>query len=154
MESGHPFELLAGTWRGRGEGSYPTIADFAYDEEVVIAAVVGRPVARWTSTTSDADTGEARHAESGFLRSTPGGIELVLAHSFGVVEIAHGELDGKRLLLASDDIHATATAKRVDRVERAYTLDGDSMSYAIGMAAVGVPLTHHLAATLHRGSDR
>lgn len=153
MRSGHPLELLSGTWRGRGEGSYPTIADFAYEEELTIIPVEGKPIARWSSTTRDAHTGEARHSESGFLRSMAGGVELVLAHSFGVVELSGGRIDGGRLELSSADLHATATSKRVDRVDRTYTFEGDSMRYTLDMAAVGMPLTHHLAATLSRAPE-
>ena len=41
---GHPFADLAATWRGAGEGEYPTIADFAYTEEPVITPC---PTAPW-----------------------------------------------------------------------------------------------------------
>jgi hypothetical protein len=45
---------------------------------------------------------------------------------------------------------STASAKQVDEVERRYRLDGETLHYEIGMAAVGVPMTHHLAGTLRR----
>lgn len=155
MPEVHPFAALAGAWRGRGEGEYPTIERFAYDEELVIEAVPGRPVAHWRSRTRDAKTGEARHAESGFLRSTPEGVELVLAHSFGILEAATGTLEATTpgvtvLELASDAMHATPSAKQVDRVRRHVTVDGDKLAYTIGMAAVGVDMTGHLNATLTR----
>lgn len=155
MTSDHPFAALAGTWRGRGEGDYPTIEPFAYDEELVIEAVPGRPVAHWRSRTRDAATGEARHAESGFLRSTPDGVELVLAHSFGVVESATGAMEvvatgAYDLDLDSDAMHATPSAKRVDRVRRHVRFDGGTLTYTIAMAAVGVDVTHHLSASLAR----
>jgi hypothetical protein len=149
----HPFVLLAGTWRGDGHGQYPTIADFAYSEELVILPVPGRPVAHWRSTTRDAATGEPRHAESGFLRaatSSGADSELVVAHSFGICEAAAGRWDGRLLHLRSTGLLGTATAKRVDAVERRYELDGDVLGYTIAMAAVGVPLTHHLAGELRR----
>lgn len=155
MTEVHPFAALAGTWRGRGEGGYPTIEQFTYDEELVVEVVPGRPVAHWRSRTRDAVTGEPRHAESGFLRSTPGGVELVLAHSFGIVEAATGTLetaDGGVIVLdlASDTMHTTPTAKQVDHVERHLTFDADVLSYEVGMAAVGVAMTGHLGASLSR----
>ncbi|MEY2431377.1 MAG: hypothetical protein QOC92_1102 [Acidimicrobiaceae bacterium] len=149
-QAAHPFDIVAGTWRGEGEGSYPTIADFAYHEELVITPVPGKPLARWASTTRDATTGEPRHAEAGFLRSTPAGIEFVVAHGFGVVEVATGALRDGALTLSTNALQGTPTAKAVAHVDRAYELDGDTLRYTMSMAAVGVELTHHLSATLRR----
>ncbi len=42
------------------------------------------------------------------------------------------------------------SAKVIDAIRRRYTLDGDTLTYEIAMAAVGMPLTHHLRATLTR----
>lgn len=150
MAAPHPFEALAGTWRGAGEGEYPTIAPFAYTEELVVAPVPGRPIAHWRSTTRDEATGEPRHAESGFLRSAGGAVELVVAHGFGIVETATGSFAGGVLALDSAGLLGTPSAKEVTEVERRYGLDGDELGYSIAMAAVGVPRTHHLRATLHR----
>jgi hypothetical protein len=152
MSDPHPLAALAGTWRGEGRGEYPTIADFAYTEELVILPVPGRPLAHWRSTTRDAASGEPRHAESGFLRATPAGPELVVAHGFGVVEVAAGQLTDGALTLHSTGLLGAASAKRVDEVERRYALDGDTIHYTIAMAAVGVGLTHHLRADLHRSA--
>lgn len=141
---------LAGTWRGRGAGSYPTIADFDYTEELLIDPVPGRSLAYWRSRSADGRTGEPRHAESGFLRITAEGVELVVAHSFGLVEIATGSAAELELAMVSSVVWPSATAKSVDRVERVYRLAGDRLEYRLSMAAVGIPLTHHLAATLTR----
>jgi hypothetical protein len=150
MADDHPFHALAATWRGTGRGEYPTINGFDYTEELVIAPVPGRPIAHWRSTTRDAASGEPKHAESGFLRTTPDGIELVVAHTFGIVEATAGSFDGELLALRSTGMLGTGTAKRVDAVERRYELDGDTLRYSIAMAAVGVPMTHHLQAVLRR----
>src|SRR5918995_1803394 len=144
----HPFAALAGTWRGRGAGEYPTIEAFAYMEELAIEPVPGRPIAHWRSRTRDAATGEPRHAESGFLRSTANGIELVVAHTFGIVEATAGSIDGDVLALRSTGLLGTGSAKQVDEVARRYEFDGDSLRYTIAMSAVGVDLTHHLSAEL------
>jgi hypothetical protein len=149
----HPFATFAGTWRGRGEGSYPSIEGFAYTEELVVEPVPGRPVAHWRSRTRDAGSGEPRHAESGFLRSTPAGVELVIAHSFGIIESAAGSISPDTLEVTSDVVPGTGTAQQVERIERRYELDGTTLRYTVAMAAVGYPTTHHLAATLERVQD-
>ncbi len=153
MTLAHPFTHWAGAWRGDGQGEYPTIEGFSYTEELFIEVVPARSLAHWRSRTRDAGTGDPRHAESGFLRSTPGGIELVVAHSFGIVEVAAGTFDGVVLNLTSEGLGRTATAKQVDRVERRYELVDDTIVYATSMAATGVALTHHLQATLRRLSS-
>jgi hypothetical protein len=146
----HPLAPLAGTWTGGGHGEYPTITGFDYSEELTVLPVPGRPVAHWRSTTRDASTGEPRHAESGFLRTSAGGLELVVAHSFGIVEVATGSFDGGVLSLSSTGLIGSPSAKQIDQVERSYELDGDRLAYTIAMAAVGVTLTHHLDAWLSR----
>ncbi|MEA2843747.1 MAG: hypothetical protein QOJ69_1418 [Actinomycetota bacterium] len=138
-----------GTWRGEGDGSYPTIESFHYTEELVLAQVPGRPVVAWSSRARD-DAGQPRHAESGFLRFVADSVELVLAHNFGTVEVAVGALGNGHLDLDSHAMARTPSAKVIDVIRRRYTLDGDTLSYEIAMAAVGVPLTHHLRATLTR----
>lgn len=150
MTTGHPFADWAGTWRGEGRGSYPTIADFDYLEELTITPVAGRPVAHWASRTRDAVSGEPRHAESGFLRGDPEKLELVLAHSFGLLEAATGGRAGGVVRLGCGPLPGSPGTKQVDAVRRSYEFAGDDLTYRIEMAAVGHPLTHHLAAELHR----
>ncbi len=150
MGDEHPFAVLAGTWRGVGRGEYPTITDFEYNEEFTITPVPGRPVAFWRSATRDAATGEPKHGESGYLRWTAQGVELVIAHTFGVVEASTGTFDGGALALRSTAVVGTASAKQIDHVERRYEFKGNGLQYSIAMAAVGVSLTHHLSAELLR----
>ncbi len=144
-------DLLVGLWTGEGAGEYPTINPFAYRETLLIEAVPGRPLATWKSTTVDAVSGEARHSEVGFLRSDPTGCELVLAHGFGIGEVARSEppLDGV-FRFESWSISSSPSAKDVARIVRVVEVSDDGLRYSTAMAAVGVDLTHHLAADLHR----
>ncbi len=123
-----PLSFLLGTWRGEGHGEYPTIESFDYGTD-------GRPL----------------HGEMGYWRPKPDGrVEIVLAHPTGIVEIQEGHLDETAIDVASTDVRLTSTAKQVDRVERSFRVEGDTMTYELRMAAVGQSLTHHLSAELRR----
>ena len=77
----------------------------------------------------------------------------MLAHPNGIVEVSEGTIDGANIRTSSTLVGRTSTAKDVTAVERDFTLDADEvLRYELRMAAVGQPLTHHLAAELRRGS--
>ena len=145
-----PFAPLLGTWRGAGTGDYPTIEPFAYLEEVTFGHV-GKPFLSYLQRTRDADTGEPLHTESGYLRTLPGGqAELVVAQPTGIVELHAGRIEAGTLDLASTTVATTATAKDCEAVTRVITVVGDELRYELAMAAVGLPMQHHLSAILRR----
>lgn len=145
---------LLGTWTGRGSGEYPTIAPFEYLEEVTFGHVVGKPFLTYGHRTKSPD-GAPMHAETGYVRvPAPGRVEWVLAHPTGVTEIEEGSLSGTGdvlvMELTATSIGRSSSAKDVAGLGRSIRIDGDTLSYTMRMAAVGQPLVHHLAATLHR----
>jgi hypothetical protein len=153
-----PLAGLVGTWVGEGHGHYPTIDDFAYREQVTVGHV-GKPFLAYAQRTRHPDTGAPMHAETGYLRPVPHadqlGIELVLAHPFGVVEVEEGTVsagdDGEVVLaLETTTVGVTTTAKDVRGLRRRFVLAGDTLSYDVWMAHADTPMTHHLAAVLHR----
>ena len=145
---------LLGTWSGPGRGEYPTIESFGYTETIEFSHV-GKPFLAYGQRTRASDDGRPLHAESGYWRALASGrIELVLAHPTGVVEVYEGALtetdDGFDVDVVTTTIGLTASAKEVTAMRRRFRLRGSELTYELDMAAVGQPLQHHLAATLHR----
>lgn len=144
---------LVGTWRGRGVGEYPTIDDFGYVEEIAFGHV-GKPFLSYVQRTRDSTSNLPLHAEAGYIRvGDAGELELVIAQPSGIVELHEGVLDDRTLTFRATGVHVTATAKSVTDVLRTLTVVDDELRYEVSMAAVGLPLTHHLAATLERATD-
>jgi hypothetical protein len=144
------LEFLLGHWVGSGEGEYPTIDDFGYTEQVWFEHV-GKPFLSYRQGTRDASGGLPLHAESGYLR--PVGtdrVELVLSQPSGIIEVHEGTVSRRSIRLESVQIVTTATAKDVTEVSRTIEVDGDRLTYQLSMAAVGLPLQHHLSAVLQR----
>ncbi len=145
---------LLGTWTGSGRGEYPTVETFDYLEEITVGHV-GKPFLTYSQRTRAAADGRPLHAEVGYLRvPSPGRIELVVAHPTGVTEIDEGTVssEGDDLVIEveSTSVGLTGSAKTIRALGRSFQIVGDRLTYSVRMAAVGAPLTHHLAATLHR----
>ncbi|MFF4551057.1 FABP family protein [Streptomyces sp. NPDC001435] len=157
-----PHALLApllgflGTWQGRGQGGYPTLAgDFTYAQEVVFSHD-GRPFLRYEARAwlLDAEGAPLRPAarESGWWRLLPDGrVEALITQPTGIAEIAVGQAAQDTVDLSTHEVALTPTAKEVDATRRRYTLtDSDTLTFVHDLAAVGQPLQHHLSATLRR----
>jgi hypothetical protein len=145
---------LLGTWAGAGDGEYPTIPSFGYLEEVTFGHV-GKPFLAYGQKTRARDDGRPLHAETGYLRvPSEGRVELVLAHPTGITEIQEGSLTVTGgvvdLELTATSIGLTSSAKDVTALSRSFRIEGDDLTYTLRLGAVGQPLQHHLAATLHR----
>lgn len=155
---GHVAHLL-GTWSGRGHGEYPTIPSFDYTETITFTHV-GKPFLAYTQRTRrvepDGSLGPPLHAESGYWRfPAPGRVEAVLSHPTGVNEVEEGTIerssDGATVIeLTSTSVALTTSAKSVTALGRTFEIVGDSITYRLSMAAVGLPRQHHLAARLTR----
>lgn len=145
-----PVAWLFGRFVGTGHGDYPTIDPFEYREEVTVTHA-GTPVASYRQRTWHPVTGSPMHGEVGYLRLPGSGrIELVVAHTFGIVEVQEGTVEATRLEVGSRGLLGSSTAKQVSRVRRSWVLEDDTLRTDLWMAYAEVPETHHLAATLVR----
>ncbi|MBA0573783.1 hypothetical protein Golob_001040, partial [Gossypium lobatum] len=84
-----PLSYLLGTWKGEGEGGYPTINSFRYGEELHFShPASGKPVIAYSHKTWKLDSGQPMHSESGYWRPKPdGSLEVVIAQSTGLAEV-------------------------------------------------------------------
>jgi hypothetical protein len=144
--------FLLGTWRGEGEGGYPTIAGFRYGEEITFEHV-GEPFLLYGQRSWSLDDGAPLHLERGFLRlAGTGRVELTLAHPLGLTEVSEGDLDDRSISVATGTVGRTRTGSAVTAVRRRYRVDDEVLSYELDMEMDGVPMTRHLAAQLRRVS--
>ena len=108
---------LLGTWSGPGQGDYPTIEPFEYEETVTFTHV-GKPFLAYSQRSRNVHTGVPLHGESGYWRrAAPDRVELVVAHPTGIVEVAEGPIQDGTIRLRSTAMASTSTAKDVSAVE-------------------------------------
>ncbi|MEL4504284.1 FABP family protein [Luteococcus sp. H138] len=148
-----PLDALApliGTWKGQGHGTYPTIKDFDYLEEITFAEV-GKPFLVYHQRTWSPD-GKPLHVEMGYLRAPgPGVVELTMALPTGQTEIGSGTLQDAPFALTIDcRVDSTPSAKPVTASQRELRLEGDVLVTSFAMAAMGLELTPHLSSRLER----
>jgi hypothetical protein len=145
-----PVAFLLGTWRGEGEGQYPTIQPFHYREEIRFSHN-GKAFLIYSQRTEAMDTSQPLHGETGYLRLVGDGrVEFVIAQPIGFAEISLGRVDGRRIDVHSQSVARTPTAKPVNAISRSIWLDGETLHYELKMGMEGVPLARHLVASFRR----
>jgi hypothetical protein len=156
-----PLAWLVGTWAGAGVVGYPTMeSDRRFGQEVTFSHD-GRPFLSYRSQTWLLDD-EGRQleplaSETGYWRPVAApegasgiGLEVLLAHPMGIVEVYLGTADGPRITLQTDAVVRTTTAKEYTAATRLYGLVEGDLLWVMDMAAVGRPLTSHASARLKR----
>jgi len=145
-----PVSFLLGTWRGEGEGQYPSIKPFRYREEIRFTHN-GKPFLIYTQRTEAIDTGQPMHGEAGYLRLVgEGRVEFVIAQPIGYAEIAPGRVHGRRVDVEPARVGRTPTAKPVDPIRRSVWVEGETVRYGLKMAMEGVAATRHLTGSFRR----
>src|SRR6266852_2829860 len=137
-----PVSFLLGTWRGEGEGQYPSIKPFRYREEIRFTHN-GKPFLIY-----------AQHAESGYMRLVgEGRVEFVIAQPIGYAEISLGRVDGRRIDVECASVGRTPTAKPVTAISRSIWMDGETLRYEVKMGLEGNPAIRHLTGSLRRSDQ-
>ena len=149
-----PLAFLLGQWRGNGRGDYPTIEPFEFGQEIGFTHD-GRPFLHYFSRTwlLDEDGNEVRPLalETGFFRPRPdNGLEVLLAHPTGFVEIYYGKVEGAKIELVTDAVARTESAKEYTGGQRLYGLVEGDLLWTFDMAAVGQPVQSHIWGRLRR----
>lgn len=156
MQPLHPalasLEFLIGVWRGSGRGCYPTIEPFEYVEEATYSNGPGKPFIAYRQKTIRSGGGEEPlHAETGYIRPVgPDAAELVISQPTGIVEVHTGQVKGSRIDFRTSFVGSSPTATDVREVHRRIQVGANTMSYRLGMKAVGQPMQIHLEAQLVR----
>jgi THAP4-like, heme-binding beta-barrel domain len=145
-----PVAFLLGTWRGEGEGQYPSIRPFRYREEIRFSHN-GKPFLIYTQRTESIETGQPMHGEAGYLRLVGDGrVEFVIAQPIGYAEISLGRVEGQRIEVECASVGRTPTAKPVTSIGRSFWMEGETLRYELRMGMEGAPLTPHLTASFRR----
>ncbi|KDP27734.1 hypothetical protein JCGZ_19711 [Jatropha curcas] len=145
-----PLSYLLGTWKGHGEGGFPTISSFSYGEELQFSSISGKPVIAYTQKTWKLSSGEPMHAESGYWRpKSDGSIEVVISQSTGLVEVQKGTYNAqdKTIKLHSQLV---GNASKVKEINRVFELVNGELSYVVQMATNVTSLEPHLKAVLKK----
>ncbi|KAI8535626.1 hypothetical protein RHMOL_Rhmol10G0188700 [Rhododendron molle] len=135
-----PLSYLLGTWRGQGEGGFPTINSFKYGEQLNFSHPGNK--------TWKLNSGEPMHAESGYWRPKPDGtIEVVIAQSTGLVEVQKGTYDAEEKVVK---LHSelVGNASKVREITRVFKLVNEELVYVVEMATSLNSLQPHLKASL------
>jgi hypothetical protein len=145
-----PLAFLLGTWRGEGDGWWPSTEPFRYGEEMTFEHV-GDPFLMYSQRSWLAADGSPLHFERGFFRPAgPGRLEIVLAHPLGIAEVAEGTLSETVIDVASTSVTFTTTGSPVTELRRRMEASGEILTYRLDMAMRDIELTRHLQAELKR----
>lgn len=150
----YPLAWLVGTWRGKGQGEYPSTAPFTFEQEVTFNHD-GRPFLTYFSRSWLVEDGKEELTpaaqETGFWRVKPNNVlEVILSHNTGIAEGWVGRFDVAKIQLVMDQGYSAPSAKVVTGGTRLYGLVEGELFYAYDMEAQGHKLQAHIWSTMER----
>jgi len=154
------LSILLGKWNGKGQGDFPTIDPFTFDEEIVFTANGVEPLIHYEQKTWDTthrkDHAEPLHWESGFIRPVEAGvIEISNVQNNGRVEVLSGNLTTSGSQSTAFYLSLTSVLvmhdPRMRHTTRRYDVAGGELNYQIHMATQNnTNLTPHIQACLRK----
>lgn len=145
--------FLLGTWRGRGEGDFPTMDLFTFEEEIRFWHV-GAPILLYVQWAWAHGDGEPLHMETGIWRPVGEGRLAVSVALPRVAEVSEGTVNGTTIRLESTSMRRAQGGAPLTRAHRSYDLVDGRLVYDVSMATQEVGLTHHIHASLERVGGR
>jgi hypothetical protein len=155
-----PLLPLIGVWRGEGEWSYPTLDRPRKFGQRIAISHDGRPTLRYESISwllpeeggNGSTAPEPGAREVGWFRPQPDGtVELIVAHSDGVVELFYGQPQTlASWSLGTDAVVRTASAPTVTGATRLYGIVEGKLAYVEERATTEHELQPHTSALLSR----
>merc|ERR1712100_361816 len=121
---------LLGTWKGKGQGNYPTIKPFSFLEETQFSNN-GKPFISYVQKTKS-EGGEPMHTETGYIRVRDDNgssiIEFLVNDPTGVSSIFDGKVEENTdskftVKFTSTNVQCTPSAKPVTNIERSFTVE-------------------------------
>ncbi len=152
----HPGLLSVGWLLGRWRGEAVMAGRNGQPDEAVTVTMVfdhdGAPALRYASrTTID---GRVLDSESGWWRVTAAtGVEAVIAHAGGVVEVSVGEAAGGRVELGSDLVARTQTGEDDRSYRRLYGRVEGRLLFAVDVGEADAPIRPRISGALDRLPD-
>jgi len=150
---------MVGVWRGTGEGNDPERGDYQFGQQIVVSHDGGDYLS-WESRSwvieSDNSYGGPDLRESGFWRIGTDGddevVELLLAHSSGVVELFYGQaLSQSSWELGTDVVIRSQSGAVVGGAKRLYGIvEGGDLAYVEERVIADGPMRPRLSARLQR----
>lgn len=149
-----PLAWMIGRWEGAGVMGYPGTDSFNVGQEVEIQHD-GRAFLHYTSRLwrldADGNQVEQLDTETGFWRPLPDDeVELVLAHSGGVVELYYGKTATAKVELQTDGVLRSPDSEPYTAGRRLYGLVNSNFMWAMDKATEEQSLTSYVSAELKR----
>lgn len=160
-----PLTWLIGEWKGTGNGGFPTMDPFDYDNHIRVSfleeAFNQDPLIHFEEIVWIKENGvrKFKHWETGFFKPTEDNrIQFYVSHNTGRIEVTYGhwiKIDSNKrsfeLALESDFIRNDKDLKVTHRSYRKFILENEKMSYALQMSTEDIyNRSHHLSAEMKR----